>query len=383
MVNKKMIKIIGQDYIWNKLKLVHSKNKVANAYLFYGSDGTGKEGMAIKFSALLNCQNKNIAPCGKCNSCLKIKTFQHPNISLIIPLPKEKTINKNDNPNKALTNKTLELIIHLFKEKIKNPYLEFNIPKANTILINSIRDIRKKIYMKSFEEGFKCVLIFEAEKLMGNQEESASALLKILEEPPSNSTFVLCTKFPNKLSNTIKSRCQSIYFPPLNENEILHYVSENNNISNENSKIISNLSNGSLKLANKIISNDLLKIHGIILNLIKDITIDSDNRKNLIIQLSKDYKTNTEKTKLNLNLLSFWFRDCFYLSRIKNTSKLIFSSLTNELNDFILKYPNADYTKIIKLIDDSINYLNKNIQINLVFLNLIIEINENLNKKRK
>ena len=107
MVNKKMIKIIGQDYIWNKLKLVHSKNKVANAYLFYGSDGTGKEGMAIKFSALLNCQNKNIAPCGKCNSCLKIKTFQHPNISLIIPLPKEKTINKNDNPNKALTNKTL------------------------------------------------------------------------------------------------------------------------------------------------------------------------------------------------------------------------------------------------------------------------------------
>ena len=80
-------------------------------------------------------------------------------------------------------------------------------------------------------------------------------------------------------------------------------------------------------------------------------------------------------------MLSFWFRDCFYLSRIKNTSKLIFSSLTNELNDFILKYPNADYTKIIKLIDDSINYLNKNIQINLVFLNLIIEINENLNKK--
>ena len=167
----------------------------------------------------------------------------------------------------------------------------------------------------------------------------------------------------------------------MNENEILDYVSENNNISNENSKIISNLSNGSLKLANKIISNDLLKIHGIILNLIKDITINSDNRKNLIIQLSKDYKTNTEKTKLNLNLLSFWFRDCFYLSRIKNTSKLIFSSLTNELNDFILKYPNADYTKIIKLIDDSINYLNKNIQINLVFLNLIIEINENLNKK--
>ena len=53
MVTEKMIKIIGQDFIWDKLKLVKSKNKVSNAYLFYGPDGTGKEAMSIKFSALL------------------------------------------------------------------------------------------------------------------------------------------------------------------------------------------------------------------------------------------------------------------------------------------------------------------------------------------
>tara|TARA_B100000575_G_C23098904_1_gene633928 strand:+ start:117 stop:1268 length:1152 start_codon:yes stop_codon:yes gene_type:complete len=381
MVSEKMIKIIGQDFIWEKLKLVKLKNKVSNAYLFYGPDGTGKEGMSIKFSALLNCLNKNLAPCGKCGSCLKIKTFQHSNISLIIPLPKEKTINKNDNPDKALSNKTLEFIIHSFKEKIKNPYLEFKIPKANTILINSIRDIRKKIYMKSFEEGYKCVLIFEAEKLMGSQQESANALLKILEDTPSNSTFILCTQYPNKLSNTIKSRCQSIYFPPLKENEINTYISENYNFPNENSKIISSLSNGSLKLVNKIILNDFEKIQKLILKFVADLTSNFDSRKNLIIELSKDYKFDTEKVKLNLNLLSFWFRDCFYISRNNKTSNLIFSNLVNELNGFILKYPKADYAKIIKLIDNCIDDLNRNLQINLVFLNLTIEINKKLNKK--
>lgn len=381
MVAEKMIKIIGQDFIWDKLKLVKSKNKVSNAYLFYGHDGTGKEAMAIKFSALLNCLNKNLAPCGKCSSCLKLKTFQHPNISLVVPLPKEKTINKNDNPDKALTNKTLELIINSFKEKIKNPYLELKIPKANTILINSIRDIRKKIYMKSFEEGYKCVLIFEAEKLMGSQQESANALLKILEDTPSNSIFILCTQYPNKLSNTIKSRCQSIYFPPLKEDEINTFISKNYSFLGENSKIISSLSNGSLKLVNKIIMNDFVKIQKLILKFVADITSNFDTRKSLIIQLSKDYKFDTEKVKLNLNLLSFWFRDCFYVGRNNNTSNLIFSNLVNELNVFILKYPKADYTSIIKLIDNSIDDLNKNIQTNLVFLNLIIEINKKLNKK--
>jgi len=136
-----------------------------------------------------------------------------------------------------------------------------------------------------------------------------------------------------------------------------------------------------LKLVNKIIMNDFVKIQKLILKFVADITSNFDTRKNLIIQLSKDYKFDTEKVKLNLNLLSFWFRDCFYVARNNNTSNLIFSSLVNELNVFILKYPKADYTSIIKLIDNSIDDLNKNIQTNLVFLNLIIEINKKLNKK--
>ena len=113
--------------------------------------------------------------------------------------------------------------------------------------------------------------------------------------------------------------------------------------------------------------NDFVKIQKLILKFVADITSNFDTRKSLIIQLSKDYKFDTEKVKLNLNLLSFWFRDCFYVGRNNNTSNLIFSNLVNELNVFILKYPKADYTSIIKLIDNSIDDLNKNIQTNLVF----------------
>ena len=383
MVNKKMIKIIGQHYIWNKLLSVYQKKRVANAYLFYGPEGTGKEGIAIKFSALLNCENKISLPCGSCNSCLKIYGLQHPNISLIIPLPKEKTLNKDDSPNKALSNKTLNLIGDLSKEKIKNPYLGFNIPNANTILINSIREIRKKIHLKSFEKGFKCILIFEAEKLMSNQGESANALLKILEEPPQNSTFILCTQFPNKLSYTIKSRCQSIYFPALEDDEIIDFLYKNHNIAKEKGKIISNLSYGNIKLANEIALNDFSEIKNLILSLVKDITTPDIGWKRLINEFSKKYKTNPEEIKLNFKLLSFWFRDSFYITRFDDNSKLIFSTLGKEIKFFSIKYPNANYSQILKLIDLAIDNINKNIQMNLVVLNLIIDINENLNGTNK
>jgi len=378
-----MIKIIGQNYIWNKLVSVYKKKRIANAYLFYGPEGTGKEGVSIKFAALLNCENEIYSPCGSCNSCLKVYSFQHPNISLIIPLPKEKTLNKEDSPNKALSNKTLGLIGDLSKEKVKNPYLGINIPNADTILINSIREIRKNIYLKSFEKGFKCILIFEAEKLMSNQGESANALLKILEEPPQNSIFILCTQFPHKLSYTIKSRCQSIYFPVLEDDEIIGFLFEKHHIEKDKAQIISNLSHGNIKLANEIALNDFSEIKNLILSLVKDITSSEVNWKKLINEFSKKYKTNPEEIKLNFKLLSFWFRDSFYISRFNDDSKLIFSTLAKEIVFFSNKYPNANYSKILKLIDLAIDNINKNIQLNLVLLNLMIDINENLNGTNK
>ena len=112
-------------------------NTLPHAFIFHGPEGSGKEAHAIELAMLLNAQQdiKNI-------------NFQNPNINLIIPFPREKSINKKSDSLKAISDKSLEMLIEMKKQKIKNPYNKVRFDKATSILINSIRDIptRRKNY---------------------------------------------------------------------------------------------------------------------------------------------------------------------------------------------------------------------------------------------
>ena len=128
--------IIGQDAVWNRLASISRGDRVGNAYLFHGPAGVGKEGMAIQFSSLLNCQNPTDDPCLNCSSCAKFKSLQHPNIHIVVPFPRDKDINKDDPPLKALSPKTLEMLIELMKQKGCDPYIKLELPRAKTIPVS-------------------------------------------------------------------------------------------------------------------------------------------------------------------------------------------------------------------------------------------------------
>ena len=107
--------IIKNEKIWSELKAMVANKKLPHAMLFHGPDVTGKEAHAIALAAHLNnYQNKT--------DFAKIMNFQHPNINLIIPLPREKAINKNTDSLKSLSEKSLEQLINMKKEKMINPY---------------------------------------------------------------------------------------------------------------------------------------------------------------------------------------------------------------------------------------------------------------------
>ena len=72
------LEIIGQETIWKHLASIFKRDKIGNAYLFHGSEGSGKEAIALKFSSLLNCLEANNIPCFKCASCMKYNSLQHP-----------------------------------------------------------------------------------------------------------------------------------------------------------------------------------------------------------------------------------------------------------------------------------------------------------------
>ena len=180
--------------VWNKLNSYLAKDKLPNAFLFHGNDGSGKEAHAIEFAALINCSNTNNNQiCNICESCKRMKILQHGNLKIIHPMPRGKIKKTSDSPFDLLSKSEIENYKDQILLKSKNPYYKIRLEKSNSILINSIRSIKKELILSPIENGKNIVLIFEAEKLCYPNNISANALLKTLEEPPENTLFILIT----------------------------------------------------------------------------------------------------------------------------------------------------------------------------------------------
>ena len=219
MADKKIMNfdlISSQKDTWCRLVKKSESGNIANAYLFSGPIGSGKEGLALIFAQLLNCNSSKTEICFQCDSCIRFKNLQHEKLKIIIPLPAPKS--NIDDYSGLITDEYIEAI----KKKSLNPFYKIKIPKSKRILIQSIRHIRKTIYLNQNNSGRNIILIFDSELLCEGQGESGNALLKILEEPPNNTTIILVSDHKEMLFETIISRCQSIEIPPLPDKYILN-----------------------------------------------------------------------------------------------------------------------------------------------------------------
>ena len=348
--------IIKNEKIWSELKAMVANKKLPHAMLFHGPDGTGKEAHAIALAAHLNnYQNKT--------DFAKIMNFQHPNINLIIPLPREKSINKNTDSLKSLSEKSLEQLINMKKEKMINPYQNIFFEKASTILINSIRDIKKDLHF-NIDNGSKVHLIFNAEKLCYPKNESGNSLLKILEEPPKNTFFILVTNNKEKLLDTIVSRCCDFYFHKLDKSTIISYFQNEN--TNFDLNLLYKITDGSIKQIFNIIETDI------------DISSYIQDIKNLISKLmqDQDFESNTKKMeqlfrskklhfKIFIKILIIILND---LEKIKNKHYdcLILSD--------VKKTKFADYNKCIALVEKTYQELNRNANASMSIFSMMIKM---------
>ena len=383
-VEKKSIPLVGQENIWSQLLKIFQNNRVAGAYLFHGPQGTGKEGFAIRFSSLLNCHHPNRDSCGTCPSCIKFRRLQHPNLTLVIPFPKDREIRKEDPPEKALSDKTISYLQELIDRKGEDPYTKINLPRANTILLNSIRQLREKVYLKAIESGRKMILIFDAHKLMTQQAPSGNALLKLVEEPPENTTFILTTDYPDQLAETIRSRCQSIYFPPLSEEKLAHFLMDTIRIEKTEAHLIAHLSQGDVRLAKNLAMENQDELDSVITSLIEWITSNSESgwRKFFFFGISA-YRSDPDEFFLHMKLLSYWFLDTMNVQKANGQAKLILLRNRQKIEEFSRRYPSADFPAIISAIEMCKDSLSRNYNINLVLINLLLDIEESLTRSKR
>jgi len=345
--------VIINKKIWAQLSSSYKNNKTPNAYIFSGKARVGKEIHALEYAALLNCKRSNdFSPCGDCRSCITIKMYQHEEIHFIYPVKLQKD---GKSGNFIMDTKTTENLISQYELKRKNPYHKINFKTSTTISINSIRNIKKKLFLSKSDENWSIIIINEAEKLCIPNVEAANSLLKILEEPPDRTLFILITSKLNQIIPTIQSRCQKIHFPDISLSELTKYVNENKLEEFVGEPL--QLCNGSLYNISENLDNEINHFMDIF-NLFYSIKLEQVN--NLILNFESNIKTDKKYVNRQLNYLIISIKDIMSLSIDRETS-VQFNFLYNNYLLVIEQFPDADWNKIFHLLNETLVNLRSNI----------------------
>jgi len=202
--------VIGQEEVKKRLIRSVTDERISHAQLFSGPEGTGKLALAIAYAQYISCHNRTETDsCGTCPSCHKYQKLAHPDLHFVFPVFNSPKI-KNPVSDDFL--KEWRELIH------KNPY--FNLGQwlsfidagnAQGLIYERESDsIYKKLNLKSFEAEFKVMIIWLPEKMHIS---CSNKLLKLIEEPPNKTLFLLVTENEEAVISTIRSRAQLVKIP--------------------------------------------------------------------------------------------------------------------------------------------------------------------------
>jgi DNA polymerase-3 subunit delta' len=371
--------IIGQDRVKEILKNVFQSGKIPHAYIFYGTEGVGKDAAAIEFAKLLNCDdpvNGNEA-CDKCKNCIETDSFRLSLFKFITALPSGKNETDEDSsPLEKLEKEDFEIYLEEMDAKINDKYHKISIPKANDIRISSIRQIKREIYMTG-RTGKKKVFIISNCDQMNPQ--SANSLLKILEEPPKDSILILTTSRINSLLPTIIGRCQKIKFNNLSKEQILSYIISKGDVTKDSeAEFFAQLSEGSITKCNEILGKNFLELREKVLELLGALLTNQHLKLGNNIDFITG-KKDKERVRQFLILLAVWFRDITSKSH-GNDAMIINKDKADRIGKFVTNFDSENY-KIINLIEEAIRDIDSNVFLDGMLYNLSYKIKSCIRKK--
>jgi DNA polymerase-3 subunit delta' len=245
--------IPGQKAIKAKLLRSVKEERVSHAQLFTGPEGCGSMALALAYARYISCENKSdLDSCGTCKSCVKYEKLIHPDLNFVFPVIK----------GKKATDPVSDNYIEEWREFVKrSPYFSLNnwmdsIEVGNAqgmIFASEASEIIKILSLKTFESDFKIMIIWLPEKM---HQATANKLLKMVEEPPEKTLFLLVSEEPDKVISTILSRCQLVKIPSFKSHDIEEYLTGRFNIPVEKAADLSRVSNGNITRAIELCENE-------------------------------------------------------------------------------------------------------------------------------
>ncbi len=329
-----MWRTTGQPEVLSLLKNCLQTGNLAHAYLFVGPPHVGKTTLALDLAQALNCQGIE-PPCGECQSCRRILSGKHADVTII---------ELNSSSNTAET-----------KPRVK-------------IGIDGIKELERQANLSPYEGKYKIFIIDGAENLSG---EAANCFLKTLEEPPAGVIFILLTAEETQLLQTVVSRCQRLELKPMPNVEVENILVESRGIDSDRARFLARLSDGCLGWA-LLVSVDesyLQQRTQRLSELLPLLKAGWNERFNYAAQLENDRKTAEEVIKVWLT----WWRDVML---VKCDCKQIVTNidLIQALEEWAKALSLPEIKDFIASLQVSLNQISSNANQRLVFEVLMLDM---------
>lgn len=247
----KFSEVIGQQATKEQLIQLVDEDRLPHALLFCGPYGSGKMALALAFASYLLCQNHkgNDDACGACRQCLLVDKWEHPDLHFSFPTIKQPSMSSDHKP---VSDDFAKEWRHLLQSR--GPYFtmdqwmsEIKAENQQAIITAGESDsLTRKLSLKSSQGGYKVSVIWLPERM---NQECANKMLKLIEEPPSQTVFLMVSEEPDKLLETIKSRTQRVDVKRIDETSISEALIQRRGIEVDSAERIARIANGSWQKA--------------------------------------------------------------------------------------------------------------------------------------
>jgi DNA polymerase III subunit delta' len=245
--------IIGQEVLKRRLIQTVKDQRLSHAWLFFGSEGVGTLPLAVAFAGYILCTNrKDDDACGVCAGCSKTGKYIHPDLHFVFPVNKSGRKDKDNPVSDDFIAEFRSFLTQFPYNRLVQWYDFIDLENKQGIIgTEESKKLAGKLHLKPYESEYKIVIIWQPEKM---NDQAANKLLKLLEEPPPMTVFILVSENQENLLPTVRSRCVPIKIPRIDDADILKVIIEKHQVNELKANNIVRLACGNYLKASELIT---------------------------------------------------------------------------------------------------------------------------------
>jgi len=369
----RFIEVAGHQKLKSQLIDTIKNDRVSHSQLFFGPEGNGALPMAIAYAQYLLCENRlENDSCGKCSACRQVSAFNYPDLHFVFPVAKTSSSSSKPvsedllEPWKSILNKEKYFGIYRWLEfvGIENKQAQISVQESSEVM--------KKLQLKSYSGHYKIMIMWMPERM---NTPAANKLLKLLEEPPRQTLFLLVGEDPEDLLTTITSRCQKFYIPKYSQEVTTEFLRETEGLDAGSAAVVARLSDGNLSQARRLAERaDAYKDYAALFSTWVRNCFKADV-KHMLDWAEECGRFEREKIKDFLTFCSNVFRDSLNIHYGKtDLENKIFKEINFELQKFapFVHVGNAD--KILEALDTAIYDVSRNVNPRIILADLSFDM---------